>query len=113
MECESEALRRILIDRARKWNRTRHGAGLERVDLQSIEIAEMATDAQLLAINEVVERFAEESPERAELVKLRYFVVLSIPDAAEALGISESTAKRQWTYARAWLFRELKGMLKE
>ena len=109
----AEAMRRILIDRARKRNRTRHGAGLERVDLQSIEIAETATDAQLLVINEVVERFAKESPERAELVKLRYFVGLSIPDAAEALGISESTAKRQWTYARAWLFLELKGMLKE
>ncbi len=109
----AEAMRRILIDRARKRNRTRHGAGLERVDLQSIEIAETATDAQLLAINEVVERFAEESPERAELVKLRYFVGLSIPDAAEALGISESTAKRQWTYARAWLFRELKAMLED
>lgn len=107
----AEAMRRILIDRARKRNRTRHGAGLERVDLQSIEIAETATDGQLLAINEVVERFAEESPERAELVKLRYFVGLSIPDAAEAMGISESTAKRQWTYARAWLFKELKGLV--
>lgn len=57
-------------------------------------------------------RCAMECPERAELVKLRYFVGLSIPDAAEALGISESTAKRQWTYARAWLFWELKGLLK-
>ena len=109
----AEAMRRILIDRARKRNRTRHGAGLGRVDLQSIEIAETATDGQLLAVNEVVERFAEESPERAELVKLRYFVGLSIPAAAEAMGISESTAKRQWTYARAWLFRELKAMLEE
>ena len=109
----AEAMRRILIDRARKRNRTRHGHGLARVDLQQIEIAQTATDQQLLAVDEVLQRLATESPERAELVKLRYFAGLSIPDAAEALGISESTAKRQWNYARLWLFKELKHMAED
>ena len=103
----AEAMRRILIDRARKRNRTRHGHGLERIDLQQIEIAETATDPQLLAVDEALQKLAAESPERAELVNLRYYVGLSIPNAAEALGISESTAKRQWNYIRLWLFKEL------
>ncbi|CAG0967648.1 hypothetical protein ARNL5_01399 [Anaerolineae bacterium] len=106
----AEAMRRILIDRARKRNRTRHGHGLARVELQVIEIAETATDPQLLAVDEALQKLAAESPEHAELVKLRYFVGLSLPDAAEALGISESTAKRRWNYARLWLFKELKRM---
>jgi RNA polymerase sigma factor (TIGR02999 family) len=104
----AEAMRRILIDRARKRHRSRHGHGLERIDLSRVDIAVEADDDTLLAVNEALSRLAEESPERAELVKLRYFVGLSIPDAAEALGISESTAKRQWNYVRTWLFRELK-----
>jgi len=104
----AEAMRRILIDRARKRNRTRHGKGLERIDVHSIEIAETATDQQLLAVDEALQRLAAQSPERAELVKLRYYIGMSISDAAEALGISESTAKRQWNYVRLWLFRELR-----
>jgi RNA polymerase sigma factor (TIGR02999 family) len=104
----AEAMRRILIDRARKRNRTRHGHGLQRVDLQEIEIAATATDNQLLVVDEALERLVEESPERAELVKLRYYVGLSIPRAAEVLGISESSAKRQWNYVRLWLFKEIK-----
>ncbi|MFO1514853.1 MAG: sigma-70 family RNA polymerase sigma factor [Verrucomicrobiota bacterium] len=105
----AEAMRRILIDRARKRKRTRHGHGLERIDLQQVEIAESSTDEQLLAVDEALQRLAAESPERAELVKLRYYVGLSIPEAAEALGISESTAKRQWNYVRLWLFKELQS----
>ncbi len=104
----AEAMRRILIDRARKCNRSRHGHGLERIDLSRVDVAVEADDDTLLAVDEALSRLAEESPERAELVKLRYFVGLSLSDAAEALGISESTAKRQWNYVRAWLFRKLK-----
>jgi RNA polymerase sigma factor (TIGR02999 family) len=104
----AEAMRRILIDRARKRNRTRHGHGLQRIDLQQIEVAQTATDDQLLAVDEALEKLAADSPQRAELVKLRYYVGMSIPAAAEALGISESTAKRQWNYVRLWLFKELK-----
>jgi RNA polymerase sigma factor (TIGR02999 family) len=105
----AEAMRRILIDRARKRNRSRHGHGLERIDLSHIDVAVVADDDTLVAVDEALNRLAQESPERAELVKLRFFAGLRIPEAAEALGISESTAKRQWNYVRAWLFRELKG----
>jgi RNA polymerase sigma factor (TIGR02999 family) len=104
----AEAMRRILIDRARKRKRSRHGHGLERLNLADVDLAATANDETLLAVDEAMNRLAVECPERAELVKLRYYVGLSIPDAAAALGISESTAKRQWTFARAWLFRELK-----
>ncbi len=104
----AEAMRRILIDRARKRRRTRHGHGLERVPLNEVEIATGTDDDTLLALDEALNRLAQDSPERAELVKLRYFVGLSLPEAAQALGISESTAKRQWNYIRARLFRELK-----
>lgn len=105
----AEAMRRILIDRARKKNRVRHGKGLERIDVAAIDMAATATDQQLLAVDEAVQRLESESPKRAALVKLRFFVGLSIPDAAEALGISESTAKRQWNYSRLWLIKELRG----
>ncbi len=104
----AEAMRRILIDRARKRRRTRHGHGLERTPLSEVEIAIDTDDETLLALDESLTRLAQDSPERAELVKLRYFVGLSLPEAANALGISESTAKRQWNYIRARLFRELK-----
>lgn len=108
----AESMRRILIDRARKRNRSRHGHGLQRVDLLEIDVATTATDEELLAVDEVMLHLAEVSPERAELVKLRYYVGMSIPDAANALGISESTAKRRWNYARLWLFKALKQMTK-
>jgi len=104
----AEAMRRILIDRARKRNRTRHGGGLERIPLTEVDVATETDDDTLLALDEALNRLAQDSPERAELVKMRYFVGLSLPQAAQALGISESTAKRQWNYIRARLFRELK-----
>jgi RNA polymerase sigma factor (TIGR02999 family) len=107
----AEAMRRILIDRARKRKRTRHGRGLERVDVHEIQIAASATEDQLLAVDEALTRLAQQSPERAELVKLRYYAGLSIPEAAEVLGISESTAKRQWNYVRLWLFKEMKTLM--
>ena len=104
----AEAMRRILIDRARRRQRQRHGHGLERIDLGQVEVAAATNDETLMAVDVALERLAAESPERAELVKLRFFAGLTIADAAEALGISESTAKRQWNYVRAWLYRELK-----
>jgi RNA polymerase sigma factor (TIGR02999 family) len=106
----AEAMRRILIDRARSRNRTRRGRGLKRVDLSEVDIAATASDQQLLAVDEALGRLAREAPDCARLVQLRYFVGLRIPEAAEVLGISESTAKRHWNYARLWLFRELKRM---
>ncbi len=105
----AEAMRRILIDSARRKHALRHGGGQERVDLETAQIAAPSSDEELLEVHEALERFARADPAKAELVKLRYFVGLTIPEAAEALGISEPTAKRWWTYARAWLYREIRG----
>ena len=105
----AEAMRRILIDRARRKGRQRRGSGVEHIDADNIEIACPTPDDQLLALNEALDRFATREPQQAELVKLRYFVGLTIVEAAHVLGVSEATAKRWWTYARAWLFNELSG----
>lgn len=105
----AEAMRRILIDKARQKNRVRHGKGMTRIDLERVDVAIEADDDTLLSVNEALSRLAAEEPLKAELVKLRYFVGLSIPEAGRALGLSESTAKRYWTFARAWLYEELKG----
>ncbi|MBI2948351.1 MAG: sigma-70 family RNA polymerase sigma factor [Verrucomicrobia bacterium] len=106
----AEAMRRILIDRARKRKRERHGHGLQRLDLSQVDVAVNTDDDLLLCVNEALGKLAAESPEKAELVKLRYFGGLSVLESAQALGISPATAKRHWAYARAWLFTELKRM---
>jgi RNA polymerase sigma factor (TIGR02999 family) len=103
----AEAMRRILIDQARKRNRQRHGAGLQRVNLDSVELAATTDDDTLVCLNDALEKLALEAPDKADLIKLRYFAGLSIADAARALGISEATAKRHWAYARAWLYCEM------
>ena len=103
----AEAMRRILIARARRKNAQRRGSGALHVDADEIEIASPAPDDQLLALNDALDRFAALEPQQAELVKLRYFVGLKIGEAAEVLGVSETTAKRWWTYAKAWLFTEM------
>ena len=99
----AESIRRILIERARRNGRVRHGGGMKRLNLdQAASVAE-ETGHELLALNEALTQFAALEPAKAELVKLRYFAGLSIDEAAEVLGISRSTAKRYWVYARAWL----------
>jgi len=103
----AEAMRRILIARARRKNRQRRGSGAAHLDVDEIEIASPAPDDQLLALHDALDRFAALEPQQAELVKLRYFVGLKIEETAEVLGISEATAKRWWAYARAWLFTEI------
>jgi len=103
----AEAMRRLLIARARRKRTVRRGEGAAHLDLNEIEIASPAPDDQLLALNDALDRFAALEPRQAELVKLRYFVGLKISEAAEILGISQATAKRWWTYARAWLFKEI------
>ena len=106
----AEAMRRILIERARRKLAVRHGGGQELLDVDEIEIAAPAQqDEELLAVHEALEKFAAEDRDKAEFVKLRYFVGLTLEQAAEVLGISESTAKRWWIYARAWLHQEIKG----
>ena len=103
----AEAMRRLLIARARRKGRQRRGSGAAHLDVDELEIASPAPDDQLLALNEALDRYVLLEPQQAELVKLRYFVGLKIPEAAEVLGISEATAKRWWAYARAWLFDEI------
>jgi RNA polymerase sigma factor (TIGR02999 family) len=105
----AEAMRRILIDNARRRKALRHGGGQARVELEEIEIAAPADDDQLLAMDEALVRFSALDARKAELVKLRFFVGMTIPEAAAALGISEATAKRWWEYARAWLYMDLQG----
>jgi RNA polymerase sigma factor (TIGR02999 family) len=105
----AEAMRRILIDRARHRKAVRHGGEWQRTGFAEDLIAVPADqDDEILAINEVLDRFAKIEPRKAEVVKLRYFVGMTLGETAEALGISTPTAKRDWIYARAWLFRELK-----
>lgn len=103
----AEAMRRILIDRARRKLRTRHGGRRERVPLSDVEPAAEAPAEQLLALDEALERFSTLEPAKAELVKLRYFAGLAEDEAAAALGISRATASRYWNYARAWLINAL------
>ena len=104
----AEAMRRILIENARRRKALRHGGGQVRMDIQEVEVAAPAADDQLLAIDEALSRFSAMDPKKAELVKLRYFIGLTIVEAAATLGISEATAKRWWEYSRAWLFSEVR-----
>jgi RNA polymerase sigma factor (TIGR02999 family) len=104
----AEAMRRILIDRARRKLTRRHGAGFERVGLDVGDVAAPETDDQLLAVNDALDNLALEYPSQAEVVKLRYFAGLTNEEAAEILGLSVSTVKNYWTFARAWLFQKIK-----
>jgi len=104
----AEAMRRILIDNARRKKALRHGGGQRPLDIQDVEVAAALQDDELLALNDALEQFSAKDPQKAELVKLRYFAGLTLQQAAELLAISEPTAKRHWAYARAWLFREIK-----
>jgi len=106
----AEAMRRILIERARRRLAIKRGAGAEVVDLDQIEIASPASDDdRLLAINDALDKLNAVDPQKAELVKLRYFIGLDFEDAAAALGVSVPTAKRWWSYARVWLGVEMRG----
>lgn len=105
----AEAMRRILLDKAKRKNRLRHGKGFDRVNLDCVDLASQADGDTLLRVDEALAKLALEDPVKAQLVKLRYFVGLNIPEAAAALGLSESSAKRAWAYARAWLYEELKN----
>jgi len=105
----AEAMRRILIEKARRKRALRHGGGQQRVDFEDVQLASPSDDDQLLAVNEALEKLAVRNKVEAELVKLRYFVGMTLEQSAEVLGISARTADNYWAHARAWLFREIKS----
>ena len=104
----AEAMRRILIDNARRKRAQKNGGGQQRLDIADLDLAGEAKDDELLAVHEALDQFAAQDKEKAELVKLRYFAGLSFEEVAEVLNISVPTAKRWWAYARASLFQEIK-----
>ena len=106
----AEAMRHLLVDRARRKAAVRHGGGLRRIDLDHVVVATETTDDNILLINEALERLTRHDAQTAELVKMRFFGGLTFPQAAEVLGLSERTAKRSWAYARAWLFKEIQSL---
>src|SRR5262245_35557112 len=99
----AEAMRRILVEQARRKKRIRHGGDRQRVDLEGQDVPVRPPPDQILALDDALTRLAEEDPEAARVVQLHFFAGLSIEQAAEALGVSRATAYRQWSYARAWL----------
>jgi RNA polymerase sigma factor (TIGR02999 family) len=105
----AEAMRRILIENARRKRAERHGGRLERQDLDAIAIVAPTPSDDLLALDEALTKLEAEDPVKGQLVKLRYFTGLSEEDAADVLGISRTTAQRHWRYAKVWLLRRLRG----
>jgi len=107
----AEAMRRILIDRARQKLALRRGAGAEPIRLEDVDVATAADDDTLLAVDEAMEKLAKEDPASAAFIRLRFFAGMTNEEAAEALGIPERTARRHWSFARAWLHRELRRQI--
>lgn len=105
----AEAMRRILIDNARRKRAVRHGGEYQRVDLDGVEVAAPGNEEELLSVNEALDKLAAQNKAEAELVKLRYFVGMTLEESAQVLGISARTADNYWAHARAWLYREIKS----
>src|SRR5262245_15853798 len=105
----AEAMRRILIDNARRKRALRHGGGQVRVELQDVEGVAASYEDELLTVHEALEKLAAEDVELAELVKLRFFIGFTNKEVAELLGVSEPTVERRWAFARAWLYRQMKS----
>jgi len=105
----AEAMRRILVENARRKLRDRHGGDLTRVNLDEAEMVTALPPAELLGLTDAIENLAKHDLQAADLVKLRYFAGLSVEQAADALGLSRTNAYRHWTYARAWLFSQIHG----
>ena len=104
----AEAMRRILIERARSKNRLRRGGDWQRVELERVTVAMDDPDETVLAVHEALDRLAARDPLKAQIVKLRYFVGMSHQEIANALHLAEPTVRRHWAYARSWLYAELK-----
>jgi RNA polymerase sigma factor (TIGR02999 family) len=103
----AEAIRRILVENARRKKRDKHGGGRQRVSLEVAESMAQAPSEDLLALDEALTRLTAHDPIKAEVVKLRFFAGLTMPEVAQTLGLSLATAERYWTYARLWLYAEL------
>lgn len=106
----AEAMRHILIDRARRRLRAKHGEKAERVPLDDVEVIAPAQDEIVLQLDEALELLAKTSPEQAEIVKLRFFAGFTEPEIAEILNLSERSVQRQWSYAKAWLFDRIEAI---
>jgi RNA polymerase sigma factor (TIGR02999 family) len=103
----AEVMRRILVDRARRRRSHKHGGDLERVELDAVELPVPGDDALVLDVHEALEKLTAEDPEKAQVVKLRFFVGLENSEVAALLGVSEKTVQRHWAFAKAWLFRAM------
>jgi RNA polymerase sigma factor (TIGR02999 family) len=101
----SEAMRRILIERARRKSRLKRGSGQTTISLEELDLASPMPDDNILLLDEALERLQTKDPEKARVVVLKFFGGLSNQDVAETLGVTERTVRRQWTFAKAWLFR--------
>jgi len=107
----AEAMRHLLIYNARRKLARRHGGGLQRVDLENVDIAMPADEDHLLAVNDALDQLAARSPIEAQVVKLRFFVGMTAAESAEVLGLSERTIKQYWSHAKSWLYREIQSKL--
>lgn len=103
----AEAMRRIVVENARRKRRIKHGGGRKRIDFEHVDLADSKSAVDVLALDEALTRLAERDAVRANLVKLRFFAGLTMPEAAKVLGVSLATAERYWTFARTWLYAEL------
>jgi len=108
----AEAMRRILIDRARRKSAEKRGGAWLRIDLDKVDIAADADDHTLLLVDEALEKLAADDPKAAKIAKLRFFGGLTLEEAGKVLGVTDRTAKRYWAYARAWLFDEIQQMIR-
>jgi RNA polymerase sigma factor (TIGR02999 family) len=104
----AEAMRRILVETARRKARFKRGGGQEHIDIHSLDLADTSADEKVLLIDEAIERLKAESPEKARIVVLKFFAGMTSTEIAAQLGISERTVERQWAYAKAWLFQAIR-----
>jgi RNA polymerase sigma factor (TIGR02999 family) len=108
----AEAMRRILVDNARRKKSRKHGGGLAKIELSEVDVAIHADEDHLLLVNEALEKLTEKDPQAAELIKLRFFAGMSNQEAARTMNLAERSATRLWAYARAWLYKEINDSLK-
>ena len=109
----AEAMRRILVERARKKARQKRGGGLQRLDIERVTVAAEEDEETVLFVDDALEKLSKKDPTCVELIKLRFFAGISNHEAAKMLGLAERTAKRNWAYARAWLASEIERMKKD